>query len=69
MCVYTCVYICVFAHVCIYIPINETTMADCARNDSKALETGCVTTRCSLYLSFEPLIVYLLIHTRKNLYI
>ena len=33
---------------------------------SKTLETVCVTPRCCLYLYFEPLMVYSLIHTRKS---
>ena len=62
MSIFICVSRCLFVHVCIYVPISETMMADCTINNGKALETNCVTPRCCLYLNFEPLIVYIYIH-------
>ena len=62
VCLFICVSRCLFVHVCIYVPIIETMMADCTINDGKALETNCVTPRCCLNLNFEPLIVYIYIY-------
>ena len=62
VCLFICVSRCLFVHVCIYVPIIETMMADSTINDGKALETNCVTPRCCLYLNFEPLIVYIYIY-------